>query len=312
MDLQSGAASGGQPADGAAAGGASLPSWYGSQAQTQPQESVYNNNQDEGGQGQGQGETAPGITPEQLAQLQQMVGESNQRATNAEGVVAKLREALDPNAGKQDQGPDFGWYDDILNIAEQRNSQGQGIPVTVELATRLKETLEKSTQQEKAITELTNLVKQNLNPENLHDQRTYADLDATISETLRMVYGEDESAEFREFVNAKVAKEVHETRTKHPEVWKRLRQDPQLQKKLVKHTVRSLIPKELQARLKEEHLRNTPMTKEELVQAFAQADQLPDEELKATAKEKARQAYFESLIDGNKGNSFQGMLNRMR
>jgi hypothetical protein len=252
----------------------------------------------------------PGLTQEQLSAIQEQIGKHGQENQQLKATIDRMKEALGVPQPQEAENDDA-WYDDMLKIAFELEKQGRGIPVTVDLATRLRGTVEESKQLKQVVKQLQAQMKQISNPETLHNQRVYENIDNTINDTIEGLYGEVDPI-FAEYVATKVSQEIKSMQAKEPEKWQRLRASEREQARLVAGIVKQAVPGSIREKLKQDYLANSPMTEEELVAAYKQADQITDLKMREKVKTAARQQYWEQKFTKNKQNSFRGMMERVR
>jgi len=252
------------------------------------------------------------LTQEQLYQLheqQQSLASENQ---SLKGTLDKLRAAFAPESqGSDDQGPDLEWYDDLLRVGMEAEKAGRPIPVTIDLATRTKAVVEQNADLRRQIADLEKRVKHISNPDTLNNNRVYENIDNTIHNSIEAMYGKVEP-QFARYVSSVVADDVRELQTKHPDAWARVRGSHQLQEKLVQRALQQALPENVRNKLREDYLRDSPMTKDDLAQAYAEAEQFKDKDpqLYRKLRAEARQRYWETAFSEKKNESFASRVNR--
>jgi hypothetical protein len=263
--------------------------------------------QDQGQQGQ------VDMTQEQIYALSESLQQQAGQNQALQSTIDRMRSALMGDEGKpeNDGEPDLSWYDDVLKVAFEAEKAGRGMPVTVDLATRVKAQVQENAQLRKTVQQLEQKVKTIANPEVLHNQRVYENIDNHIRGTIEQLYGEIDP-QFEMFVSSKLAQTIKEVQKSQPEAWQKIRSSDAMQKKMVAEVVKSAVPKSVREKLRDDYLQNSEMTREELAEAYAQAEHIEDQNVRAKVKAEARQRYFETLFTEKKGNSFQGMVNRHR
>lgn len=275
-----------------------------------------------GGAGQGAGghpdttnvsEGTNSLTQEQLYALQEQISASQGENAQLKNTLDRMRSALVGDDGRQQSDePDMTWYDDVLRVALEAEKAGRGIPITVDLATRIKGQSEENRDLKRQVAMLAAQVNKVSNPETLHNLRAYENIDDHIHNSLEKLYGEVDP-QFSQFVSAKLSQDLKQIQKENPDAWAKIRGSDTLQQRLVNHAIQSAIPKQVRGQLEQDYYKNSPMTLDELAQAYAQADQeIKDPRIREEVKAKARQEYFAHSIGSKKGQSFVGRVNKFR
>jgi regulator of replication initiation timing len=255
-----------------------------------------------------------GLAQEQLYALQEQIQSTRGENSQLKETLDKMRQALVGDDGRQksDAEPDMTWYDDVLRVALEAEKQGRGIPITVDLATRMKSQIEENLQLKRELAKLAQKVNHTTNPDNLHNLRTYENFDNHIHDQIEQMYGEVDP-EFARYVSAKIASELKTLQQKSPDDWNRIRGSETLQQRIVAAAIQQAVPKQIREKLHQDYLRNSPMSLEELAEAYAKADaEIKDPRVRDQVKTKARQEYFANSIHAKKSQSFVGRVNRHR
>jgi hypothetical protein len=254
-----------------------------------------------------QGAQDSGIGQEQLAAFQEQLGKQSSENENLKQTIERMKSALtgEERGGNAEPEFDDAWYQDVLRVAFEAEKAGKGIPITVDIATRLRDSMQESTLLKKELLAMKAQMRQVSNPEVLHNQRVYENIDNTIHDTIEGLYGEVDPM-FAEYVAGKISSEIKKMQATDKDSWNRLRASDSMQKQLVAGIVRQAVPKSIREKLKSDYLANSPMTEEELAAAYKQADQIQDPELRRKAKDLARQSYWEVKFGKNKAQSWAG------
>ena len=69
----------------------------------------------------------------------------------------------------------------------------------------------------------------------------------------------------------KIINEVQRIQRERPDIWQQIRKNPEYQKRLVMHHVEQIIPPKARELLRNEKIQNTPMSNQDLWQAFREA-----------------------------------------
>jgi hypothetical protein len=252
------------------------------------------------------------LTQEQLYALQEQINASQGENAQLKNTLDRMRSALVGDDRQQSDEPDMSWYDDVLRVALEAEKAGRGIPITVDLATRIKGQTEENRDLKRQVAMLAAQVNKVSNPETLHNLRAYENIDDHIFNSLEKLYGEVDP-QFSQFVSAKLSQDLKQIQKENPDAWAKIRGSDTLQQRLVNNAIQSAIPKQVRGQLEQDYYKNSPMTLDELAQAYAQADQeIKDPRIREEVKTKARQEYFANSIGSKKGQSFVGRVNKFR
>lgn len=257
------------------------------------------------------GDQTGGIGQEQLYAIQEQLQAHQGENAQLKATMDAMRAALNPQAAgnEADAEPDMSWYDDILRIGFEAEKAGKGIPVTVDLATRVKSQIAENAQLRREMAQMKAQMQRVANPETLHNQRVYENIDNHIVNSIESLYGEVDP-QFAEYVSAKMASQIKQLQKDNPDAWQKVRSSDKAQRALVQQALNSAMPSQVREKLRQDYLANSPMSDEEFAAAYAQAEQIQDPRLREKVKTEARQRYWEAKFTKNKGNSFRGMVAR--
>lgn len=235
-----------------------------------------------------------------LAAMQQESGaryqelDSRYNATSKElgstkETLDRLRAALSPETGggKGDPGgfeskisAAEAQLDQYLAAAVEAERQKRPIPLTTNLAVQFfQQQIEMLKEKQTHQTELADMKRQLAalsNPERQIDVTAYSNIDTQVHTALQQVYGDnDDYAAQRthqfDAITKQIGSEIKELKKDDPDLWDRIRRDPKSQAKLVRHFVEKNIPPRARQILEEDHVKKTPMTTNELMEAFREA-----------------------------------------
>jgi len=201
--------------------------------------------------------------------------------------------------------------------AERRN---QPIPLTVSNAVRsLKHQIAYAQDRSKNQAELLALreqVKQLSNPRNVIDQTAYNNMDSHIQSAIQTIFGtDDESADVRsaqfDAVSRQVINEIKNVQKTDPDLWDRIRRDQKAQRNMVNHFVQKSIPPRARQIMDNERIRTTPLTTNELMNAFREAKELALKDPAAARHvSEVRQELLARMMEKNMGGgSSQARIN---
>lgn len=203
-----------------------------------------------------------------------------------------------------------GQVDQYIAAAIEAERRGKPIPLTVNSALEgfqgqimlLKQikTLQATNK------ELTGKVDRVSNPGHMIDQQAYAHLDSAVLNALNTVYGTTDDvepvkeAQFKA-VTSLIGKEINDLRANNPELWDRIRRNPQDQQKLVSHYVKQVIPPRARQLLEDEQVKKTPLTLADLQQAWKQTEQIEDQESQRELRAQLRPKILEHIYARSRG-----------
>lgn len=173
--------------------------------------------------------------------------------------------------------------DHYMQAAIEAERRGQPIPLTTNLAIQLFQgKIEQEREREQLFGELAEL-KRTLNvvnnPETHLDNATYQNIDTSVLGAMDVLYGRGpsdvKSYQFQAVTKA-IGAEIRDLKRNDPELWSEIRRDPQRQAKMVQHFVKQTIPPKAREILMEDQVRREPMTTDELMSAFREADGIED------------------------------------
>lgn len=186
--------------------------------------------------------------------------------------------------------------DEYLSAAIEAERQGRPIPLTVNSAIKsLQHQIryaKENSEMRKKLEALEGKLDQSSHPELGLDRQAYSNIDTQIESALSQIYGNDPDVVDAQFdvVSKRVAREVTELQKEDPVAWRRIRKNPDAQRKLVNHFVQQHIPPRARQVLEEDHIRRTPMSADDLLQAFREAkEKAPTDPVAAKELSKIRQ-----------------------
>lgn len=228
-------------------------------------------------------------TKNQNTQLSQELAALKNEAGKTKDTVDKIRSVFAPEDGGEVDPIDArinelnAEIDDVLGKAIEAERIGKPIPMTTRTAiSNLKfqiEMLEKGKEKDKVISELQSQLKQLANPGTAVDQQAYSNIDSQLHSALETIYGpgqeyvETKAAQFHA-VASQIGEEIKALKRDDPATWERIRRDQSAQKKLVNYFVKQNMPPKARQLMEEDQIRRTPMSHDELLNAFREAKQL--------------------------------------
>jgi hypothetical protein len=204
-------------------------------------------------------------------------------------TLDKIRQVFAPDSDKSQSAAEQriagfeAQLDHYMQAAIEAERRGQPIPLTTNLAIQLFQgKIEQEREREQLFGELAEL-KRTLNvvnnPETHLDNATYQNIDTSVLGAMDVLYGrqpsDTKSFQFQAVTKA-IGAEIRDLKRNDPELWAEIRRDPNRQNKLVQHFVKQTIPPKAREILMEDQIRREPMSTDELMSAFREADQIED------------------------------------
>lgn len=199
------------------------------------------------------------------------------------------------------------WYDAILTKAFELEKAGQPIPVTVQLANQLHQLQQQHTPLIDEIKQLKQQINILKNPEVQHAQIGYTKFDNILEDMFNSSFSEP-NHEHKDAVSRMVAKEIQRIQKEDPKTYSQLLRDDSMKQKMVKYYFEKSIPDSYRKLAEDDYLKNSPMTKDEIVQALQAAKQIKDPALRSKVMAEARAAMWEFGTIEKKQNSWQSKM----
>lgn len=193
-------------------------------------------------------------------------------AQDAKDRISKIHSAF---AEKDSSEPEIdevdSYADEVLAAHLEGMKNGQkGIPLTAKTAMLLQKTNAQLKEAMKIINDLKGRTDTLSDPNMEFDRRAYANLDMELQNTIEKVYGKAD-AQIVGMASQKIINEVQRIQRERPDIWQQIRKNPEYQKRLVMHHVEQIIPPKARELLRNEKIQNTPMSNQDLWQAFREA-----------------------------------------
>ena len=245
-----------------------------------------------------------------LQQLQSLQAEQAETRQRAEGLEGKLKESgefitriKDAVTGKEaapvDEEQSF--LDTFLEASlEDKTRGGKGMPLTTKLAVGLAEQMKANKDLRNEIKAIKEALENQNNPETYYDKQAYTWLDTEIQNGLQSIYGRDNPHIKNQFqaVVAGVNDEIRNLRQTRPAVWAEIRRNPESMKSMAMEFVERAVPPKAREILANERAKNTPMTRQDLIEANEEAKKIQDPAQRAKAKEAIRQQMLVNMYRG--------------
>lgn len=246
-----------------------------------------------------------------------------QKTEQSEQTMAKLRAALtgedEGGVGADPYAAEIagleGQLDEYLQAAIDHERKGTPIPLTINSAVNSIKFQIRALQKEKVLEErnkkLEAQIAQLSNPANAIDQTAYSNIDSAVINSLNSVFGagdeyaDQKNAQFQA-VTAQIADEIRDLKTTDPDMWDRIRRDRNAQVKLVNHFIKKNIPPKARQLMEEDEIKRTPLSYDELMNAFREAKELAASGKDPRAQQmvsQIRQELLSRVWDKNAGKS---------
>lgn len=264
----------------------------GAQNAPNPNQTMSNPNGDAGQRGaqnapQNQGQTSQ-IDAEFLQALNSKFDEYDKalgESAKDKEILSKLKSALSDEQPRDKEGK---WIDKHLARIMEARQQGGSMPITEDLVVAMQQQMDETTALKSQLEEALRTIKQLSNPQTHQDQNVYGTMDNITTRTIERIYGEVRP-EIHDLVSRTLSDRLRQTQKEAPEVWERIRLDPQLQKKVVLKAVSDIVPPQAMQMMRQKHEDEQPLTMQTIRQAFEEAQSIEDPEMRAKAKEIVRQ-----------------------
>lgn len=203
-------------------------------------------------------------------------------------TLRKLKEAFGekekPETSKK-------WIDNHIGRILEARQKGQEMPITEDLVVQLQKQMDETEDLKRQLREATQALQHMQNPATWQDNQVYSEMDNILSGTLEKVYGEA-NPKMHNLVSQTVAERLKQTRREAPDVWEKIRNDKNLQRKIVMKAVSEIVPPQAMKMMQKQHEDNQPVTMELLQEAWQETMQIEDPEVRAKAKELLRQKLY--------------------
>lgn len=224
---------------------------------------------------------------EKLEQQDQKLSQSEKNNQ----VLERLQQALNPQSQKE-QKDSKKWIEKHLPSFMESRQQGRQMPITEDMAVEMQNLMDRIEQSEKQNQQYKQQLDRLNNPTTWQDQQIYASMDNQITEALQGIYGQHDDGVYQ-VVSQKISDRLKATQQAAPDLWEQIRNDGDAQRKIVMKAVSEIVPPKAMANMRKQHEDAQPITPELVSQAWQEASQIEDPEIRAKAKEVVRMHIFE-------------------
>jgi hypothetical protein len=225
-------------------------------------------------------------------------------------TLDRMAEVFNPKTSEDAGDPREAEINDLIDYylkqGMEAERRGHAIPLTVHNAVRgLQAELEMHRHKKESDAKLARAleeIKALKDPSREVNNRAYSRIDNTIINYLTQLYGHDEAYEpvKQEQYNAisrLIGKEIRSLQERSPHVWDQIARDEAKQQKMAKYFVEKALPPKVKQMLEHDQIQRTPMTQNELMQAFHEADQQfkDDPKQRMKIKQQIREQILEQM-----------------
>jgi len=214
-----------------------------------------------------------------IGRLQQQIAESEKQTQRLK--KAFLGEDEKPVTESEQRIADHEqMLDYFLQEGIEGEREGRPIPLTVTVGTKLAqlgiESEKRLVAQQRQIEQLQAQIGKLADPNFKLTDNAASIMEGMLDDSLSRIYGSDPAqgpvikAQFDAIAN-RIGMEIRELQKEEPETWDKIRRNPRYQRNMVNHFVSEMLPPKVRAMMENEELQNTPLTDDELWEAFQEA-----------------------------------------
>lgn len=257
----------------------------------------------QGGESAGQEQVqGAGITPEFMDALRSKLGQQDQEISTLRAQTAafdKLRNALG-GSNEEKSGPKGKWIDPILQHALEAEKRGAPMPITTEIAVAVQKLTDQLEEQESRNRKQEEQIKRITDPQAWQDQQMFASMDDQLQRLVTQLYPDSNSRAQYDAMVQQATKYLNQL-GEDPNTWREFRNNKQAQARLVQMVASEFVPKQALNKMREEHEKNSPYTKQQLEQAWAESNTIKDPK----EKEKMQRQLRHTIIGLNLHKKFK-------
>ena len=241
-----------------------------------------------------------------IGHTQQTTEQLGHKTASMEQTLSKLEKVFSKEEAKPDQ-----WYDDVLRTAMEAEKQGQPIPLTVQIATQLRQAQANNEQLMNELAELKKREGIRSNPEFTSDTAAYNQIDMYMARELESAFQGNVPKPLAQAITADLVEKIQQEQRSNPDNWRSIRSNPQTMQKIVKNAVAQFIPPQARQIAQQHAVENAQYGEDEIVSAIREAQELltrPEVQNDPKAQrriheaiERSRSMYWEAKMLGQKG-----------
>lgn len=223
---------------------------------------------------------APGAGAEQFQQMQHQFMQMQEQlqktqselssARSSAQTLEKLKAALGAPV-EEEEGPD--WFDTVLAQALEAEKAGRPIPLTVRIATELKQSQDANAKMLQELQRLKQGQAALQSPDAHQNAMAYAQLDSLINNKIETIYGSQNPHVHQAVTNA-LAAELKQLQATQPQVWAQLRSNPQHLETMTNSFMAKVVPPQAMNLLHNHLEMEQPFTANDALEALREAQAL--------------------------------------
>lgn len=231
-----------------------------------------------------------------LSQVQSQYQQAESQSRETAETLSKIRQVFTPEdtapVDKENQFLDY-----YLQQSLEAEKNGTPIPLTTNLAVKLVETRKQLEEVQAKLDQALKRVETIADPTVAADNAAYTAIDNMLESTLASIYGENEFTPQKfQAVAGEIVAEVKRLQESEPAVWDKIRRSRQYQEQMVRYFVEKSVPQRARQIMRAEQVRNTPMGRNDLLQALREANEIQDSKTRSRIKDKIRQEFLSETM----------------
>ena len=214
---------------------------------------------------------------------------------SSQDVLNKIKGAFGGDTKEErDEAAEFA--DEFLEASlADKSKGGSGMPLTTKLAVSLAESMKANKAMRLELDEIKKAIQQQNNPEEMYNRQAFTWFDTEIQNNLEMIYGKDYDRSLFGAVANNINQEISQLRQTKPAVWAEIRRNPAHVRSMAMKFVERVVPPKARQMLAAEKAKNTPMTRQDLMNAKTEADAIEDPRARSQAKAQIRQQILSQM-----------------
>ena len=210
---------------------------------------------------------------QQFQQMQEQLQRTQGELSTARGsaqTLEKLKAALGA-PHEEEEGPD--WFDTVLAQALEAEKAGRPIPLTVRIATELKQSQEANAKMLQELQRLKQGQAALQSPDAHQNAMAYSQIDSLINNKIEAIYG-GQNPHIHGAVTNALAAELKQLQATQPQVWSQVRSNPQHLEALTNSFIAKVVPPQAMNILNEQMEAAKPFTANDALEALKEAQAL--------------------------------------
>jgi len=261
----------------------------------------------------------------ELQTTRQQAESFRQQSEKTAGVLDRIKGALTGDqAPKLDPDDEEiahyqGQIDEYIAAAIEAERRGKPIPVTINAAIKSFQgqiaRIEQIKELKGRLSGIEGKVNQAADPQNQINMQAYSNIDSFTINALQQVYGAGQdmedvrNAQFKSVASLLTA-EIKSIQKDAPDLWDRIRRNPEDQKRIVTHYVKQVVPPRARELMEQDTIRKTPITLPDLKTAWDEAKEIEDPAVRAEIQAKLRPQMLEHIYSRSRNSRGQDQQQR--